>query len=126
MKYPLTIAALVLGGLYVVGSAAYKLANDQQCPVAVEYTLPERDASTTNRLKKETEHFAQSSGYRFMDSGLDGTLTLYAPTDEYRLIVNFNDTTAPVMKVSFYDCRRGGNGSASGYAWFSSIGRRYL
>lgn len=125
MKYPLTIGALVLGGLYVLGAAAYKVANNEVCPVAVEYTFPGKDARTTARLNMETERFAHSMGYKFMNSGLDGALTIYAPTDDDRLIVNVNDTEADGIKVSFYDCRKGGNGSASGFAWLSEIGNRY-
>jgi len=126
MKYPLTVGAVALLVLYVLGSAVYKVVNDEQCPVAVEYTLPKSDALSTTRLKKDTEHFAQGLGYRFMDSSLEGTLTLYAPADNDRMIVNVNDTKAQVIGVSFYDCRKGGNGSATGFAWLRDIGSRYL
>ena len=126
MKYPLTVGVLVLLGLYVMGTAAYKLANNKQCPVAVEYELPAKGAASSAKLKMETQYFAKTSGYKFMDSGLDGTLIIYAPTDEDRLIVNLNDRRPQTIKVSFYDCRKGGNGSASGYAWLREIGRRYL
>ncbi|QSX79715.1 hypothetical protein [Agrilutibacter solisilvae] len=126
MKYPLTIGALVLIGLYVIGSAAYQVANNEQCPVAVEYTLQKADESSAARLKRETERFAKKSGYRFMGSSLEGTLTTYAITDEDRAIVNFNDATEQNITVSFYDCRTGGDGSATGYAWLQEVGRKYL
>ncbi len=126
MKYPITAGALVLVSLYVIGTAAYQFASNEQCPVAVEYTLPKNGASSTARLKRETQYFARNSGYKFMDSGLDGALTIYAPTDNDRLIVNLNDTMPRTIKVSFHDCREGGNGSANGYAWLMEIGRKYL
>lgn len=125
MKYPLTIGALGLVGVYVFGTAAYKFANSEVCPVAVEYTLPENDPHITARLKIETERFAQARGYKFTNSGLDGALTIYAPTDDDRLVVNVNDTKAESSKVTFYDCRKGGNGSATGFAWLREIGNRY-
>ena len=125
MKYPLTIGTLVLVGLYVLGSTAYKVVNNEVCPIAVEYTFPEKDARAAARLKMETMRFAQGRGYKFMNSSLDGALTIFAPTDDDRLIVNVNDTKGQSIKVSFYDCRKGGNGSATGFAWLSEIGNRY-
>ena len=125
MKYPLTVTALCLLGFYVVGTTAYKLALREECAVSVAYEFPGISPMDKGELKKETARFAAKSGYKFMDSRLDGTLTVFAPKDPDRLIVNFNGNAEP-LKVSFYDCRKGGNGMATGIAWIGIIGRKYL
>ena len=124
MKYPITAGVLVLIGLLVIGKTVYGLVKQEACPTAVEFSIPKKDASTTARFQKETTDFAQNAGYRFMDSTLNGTLTLFGPSNDDRRIVNFN-AVGESIDVSFYDCRKGGNGADVGYEWFNSIASRY-
>ena len=90
-------------------------------PLAMTEAVAVRD-----QLKKIAGEERPAPTYNDMDSSLEGTLTLYAPADNDRMIVNVNDTKAQVIGVSFYDCRKGGNGSATGFAWLRDIGSRYL
>jgi GNAT superfamily N-acetyltransferase len=126
MKYPLALATLSFIGIAGLTKVAYDLFTAEQCALSVSYALPKGSPESTAALSASTREFADKSGYKFMSSVLDGRLTIYGPTDKDRQIVIFNAKTPKQIKVSFYDCRKNGNGSATGESWMQVVGRRYL
>ncbi|MDN5780787.1 MAG: hypothetical protein L0H23_01980 [Luteimonas sp.] len=126
MKYPLALATISFFVVAGLAKVAYDLASAEQCDLSVSYALPKISPSSTAALATSTRAFADKAGYKFMSSVLDGRLTIYGPTDKDRLMVVFNTEPPEQIKISFYDCREGGNGAAIGQSWMQEVGRRYL
>lgn len=127
MKYPLTVGTIAILALVGLVKVVHNIATAEQCDVAVSYSLPTKNNPVDmTRMIASTRAFADSRGYKFMNSVLDGKLTLYGAEDEDRLVIILNRSQPKVLKVSFYDCRKGGNGSATGEAWMRTIGARHL
>jgi hypothetical protein len=126
MKYPFAAATIALLALIGIAKVAYDIANKEQCIAADSYEFPEINPGATAALSASTRNFADRIGYKFMHSALDGDLTLYGPEDKDRQLIVFNTEEPEKLKISFYDCRKGGNGSAAAEAWMRTIGRRYL
>ena len=126
MKVSLTVATFVILGLLALAVVTYDWWRAEQCDVAEVYELASGTNSDLEALLASSRNFADASGYKLVQSSREGELTLYGARDADRLVINVNTSQPGAVRVSFYDCRRGGNGSASAASWLREVGGPHL
>ena len=127
MKYPITAGALVLIGISLVATVVYRIVTAETCNPAITFTVPKPTPNNPGNIFNETKLFANKRGYRYMDLNSDNkTLTLYGASDSDKLIVGVDSSNQKQIGFSFFDCRQGGNASATADSWLATIGQRYI
>ncbi len=127
MKYPITMVALSLLGVGLIGTVIYRTLTAETCAPAMTYTVPTTKIGSAGNILSETSLFIKERGYRYIEvNSEDKTLTLYGANDRDKLIVGVDSSTRERIGFSFYDCRQGGNALATADAWLAAVGSRYI